>query len=149
MKRERARAIIYCGDKIVAMYREFQGRVFYTFPGGGMEEGETEEETVKREVLEEFGLVVKPIKKVYEYENERERSYYYICEWIGGEFGSGSGEEFSPAGKDGVYKPVMIDISAIPNLPLMPPEIAKVFYEDYIKNGQELRKNIEIVKRED
>mgnify|MGYP003501842463 CR=1 FL=1 len=33
----------------------------------------------------------------------------------------------------------MIEISNIPNLPLMPSEIASFFYEDYLNNGIELR----------
>ena len=69
-KRIRARAIIINNGKLVSMYREREGRRFYTFPGGGMEGNETEEECVKREVFEEFGLIVKPIKSVGFFETE-------------------------------------------------------------------------------
>ena len=57
-KRVRARAIIFDGEKLVSMYRERDGRIFYTFPGGGIEANETLTDCVKREVLEEFGLTV-------------------------------------------------------------------------------------------
>ena len=63
-KRIRTRAIIMHDNKIVSMYREREGRVFYTFPGGGKEGNESEEECVIREVYEEFGITIKPIKKV-------------------------------------------------------------------------------------
>ena len=43
-KRKRARAIIIKNGKMVSMYREFDDRNFYVFPGGGMEKNETEEE---------------------------------------------------------------------------------------------------------
>lgn len=144
-KRNRARAIIFHEDKIISMYRERQGRAFYTFPGGGMEPNETEEECVKREVLEEFGIVVKPIKKVYICENQISIAHYYICEWVGGEFGTGQGEEYAKEQTNGVYKPTMIKISDIPNLPLMPPEVASVFCEDYAKNGKHLRDDVKFI----
>ena len=144
-KRVRARAIIFFEDKIVSMYRERQGRVFYTFPGGGMEGDESEEDCVKREVFEEFGLVVKPIKKVYTYENQNSIEHFYVAEWISGEFASGEGEEFQEGRNNGLYVPKFIEISEIPNLPLMPPEIANAFYDDYTKNGKEIRTDVKFI----
>ena len=141
-KRQRARAIIFYEDKIISMYREREGRIFYTFPGGGMEDVESEEDCVKREVFEEFGIKVKPIKKVYISESQISISHYYICEWISGEFGTGKGEEYEENNTNGVYKPTMIKILDIPNLPLKPDEVAVTFYNDYIKNGKELRNDI-------
>lgn len=146
-KRKRARAIIFSDNKLLAMYRELDKRIFYTFPGGGMEENETEEECVVREVFEEFGLTVRPIKKVYIYENEKSIEYFYTCEWLAGEFGTGAGEEFQPGKDSGVYKQVLIEISDVPSLPLMPPEIATLFFEDYIKNGIFLRNDIKLVSK--
>ena len=144
-KRERARAIIIVDDKIISMYRELKDRVFYTFPGGGMEGDESEEACVKREVLEEFGITIKPIKKVYTYENQNSIEHFYLSEWIFGEFGSGEGEEYMENRNNGVYIPKFIEISNIPNLPLMPREVATAFYEDYTVNGKELRKDIKYI----
>lgn len=141
-KRERCRAIIIIDGQIVSMYRERDGRIYYTFPGGGMEENETEIDCVKREVIEEFGMVVEPIKKVYSYENEISVEHFYICKHISGKFGSGEGEEFQEGRNRGVYIPKMIDIKNIPNLPLMPPEIAESFYTDYITNGENIRDDV-------
>ena len=117
-KRKRARAIIFFENKIVSMYREFDGRKFYTFPGGGMEEDETEEQCVVREVLEEFGLKVEPIKKVYVYESERSIEHFFLCKQISGKFGTGKGEEFQENRNRGIYRPCLIEISEIPPLPL-------------------------------
>ncbi len=143
LKRKRSRAIVVNNGKLVSMYREFDGRVFYVFPGGGMEENESEEECVIREVYEEFGMNVKPIKKVYVYETEKSIEYFYLCEWVNGEFATGKGEEYDPnANKEGVYIPKLIEISNIPNLPLMPKEVASSFYEDYTNNGLMLRDDI-------
>lgn len=143
LKRKRARGIIFYNDKLVVMYREFDNRVFYVFPGGGMEGNETEEECVIREVYEEFGMNVKPVKKVYVYETEKSIEYFYLCEWIDGEFATGKGEEYDPnANKQGVYIPKLIEISNIPNIPLMPSEVASSSYEDYTNNGKTLRDDV-------
>ena len=141
-KRLRVGAIIIKDEKLVSMYRERNGRVYYTFPGGGAEEGESEQECVVREVYEEFGLIVTPVKKVYSYESEISVEYFYLCNWEGGEFGTGQGEEYDENQPYGVYKPVMIDISNIINLPLMPPEVAAQFYKDYMKNGKSIRDDV-------
>jgi 8-oxo-dGTP pyrophosphatase MutT (NUDIX family) len=141
-KRVRCRAIIFKDDKIVSMYREREDRIFYTFPGGGMEENESEVDCVKREVFEEFGISIEPIKKVYIYENEISLEHFYIAKYISGEFGTGTGEEFQDTKNNGVYIPKLIDIKDIPNLPLMPSEVATQFYNDYQANGKEIRNEI-------
>lgn len=146
IKRVRARAVIIDNGKLVSMYRDAYGRIFYTFPGGGMEANETEEQCVVREVLEEFGLNVEPIKKLYVYENEKSLEHFYLCKWVGGEFGTGVGEEFEADRNKGIYKPMFINIADVPNLPLMPPEVAKCFYEDYIAYGEKLSDEIKYIK---
>ena len=146
IKRKRSRAIIIKDEKMISMYREFEDRIFYVFPGGGMEGNETEEECVIREVYEEFGINVNPIKKVYVYETEKSIEYFYLCDWISGEFDTGTGEEYDPnSNKEGVYMPKLIEISSVPNLPLMPAEIASSFYEDYVNNGITLRNDVKYV----
>ena len=144
-KRISARAIIIHEGKLVSMYRERQGEVYYTFPGGGKEKNENIEECVVREVLEEFGIVVKPIKNVYVYESQKSVEYFYLVEWISGVFGTGTGEEFQEDNKNGLYIPKFIEISNIPNPPLMPPEVASVFYNDYINNGKGLSNDIKFI----
>ena len=143
-KRTRVRAIIINNEKIISMYREKPDRIFYTFPGGGLE-NETEQECVIREVYEEFGINIEPIKKVYTYENNISVEHFYICKWVGGEFGTGKGEEFTKEHTKGIYKPTMINITDIPNLPLMPPEVAKQFYEDYLLNKTEVRNDVKFL----
>ncbi|MBE5755665.1 MAG: NUDIX domain-containing protein [Clostridiales bacterium] len=137
-KRESCRAIIFKDEKMVAMYREKNGRTYYTFPGGGMDEGETINECVKREVIEEFGIVVKPIREVYTYEDEKTYQHFILCDWEFGELGTGEGEEFQGDASRGVYEPMLIDIENIPNLPLMPPEAAMQVVDDYKSYGKNL-----------
>lgn len=144
-KRMRARAIIIKNNQLVSMYRENNGKIFYTFPGGGAEGNETEQECVTREVFEEFGINIKPINKLYTYENNLSIEHFYLCEWISGKFGSGTGEEYEKEQTNGIYKPTMIDIEDIPNLPLMPPEVASKFFLDYHSNKDFIRSNVKFL----
>ena len=147
-RRKSGRAIVFVEGKIVSMYREKGDRVYYTFPGGGMDEGETEQQCVTREVFEEFGMTVEPIKKVYVYEGAKSIEYFYLCKWISGEFGSGEGEEYQADRNRGVYKPSLLDVKDIPNLPLMPPEVAKAFVEDFNTYGPALADEVKTVYAE-
>ena len=142
LKRVSVRAIIFQDEQLVSMYRERDNRIFYTFPGGGKWDDETQEECVKREIFEETGLIIIPIKKVYIYESETSIEHFYICNYISGQIGTGQGPEYTSYKNNGFYKPMLIEIAKIPTLPLMPPEIADIFYKDYIKNGQNLRENV-------
>jgi 8-oxo-dGTP pyrophosphatase MutT (NUDIX family) len=52
-------AILHAGKILLIQHREHgSGRAYWLLPGGGMEDGETTEETVKREVREETHLEV-------------------------------------------------------------------------------------------
>ena len=113
---------------------------YYTFPGGHLEEGETLEEGVIREIKEEFGINVKVEKKLYELENSRVnmKEYFFLCEYVDGEFGIGDGEEFSnnPEYKDsGEYIPEIVKRENISNLIVLPLEIKEKFVQDLQKGN--------------
>lgn len=139
----RVAGIVPMNDGFVFMHRknvirnkEYQE--YYTFPGGHLEEGETLEEGVIREIKEEFGIDVKVIKKLYELENDKlnMKEYFFLCEYIKGEFGTGDGEEFSnnPKYKDsGEYIPEVVAQENISELILLPLEIKEKFVQDLQK----------------
>ena len=139
----RVAGIVPMNDGFVFMHRknvirnkEYQE--YYTFPGGHLEEGETLEEGVIREIKEEFGIDVKVIKKLYELENDKlnMKEYFFLCEYIEGEFGTGDGEEFSnnPKYKDsGEYIPEVVAQENISELTLLPLEIKEKFVQDLQK----------------
>lgn len=128
-KRESSRSIIISDNNIVLMYREKGGKTYYTFPGGGKESGETDEQCVIRETLEEFGLLVKPLREVFCYEDSKSVQHFFLCERVSGEFGSGKGEEYQP-GSDGVYIPKLVSLNDLNDLPLMPPEAKNTLLEN-------------------
>lgn len=45
-------------EVLIVRRKQKEGDLFWQFPGGGVESGETEEAAVKREVLEETGITV-------------------------------------------------------------------------------------------
>lgn len=144
-ERIRVAGIVKINDGYAFMHRknvikrkDFQE--YYAFPGGGLEEGETLEEGVIREIKEEFGINVKVIKKLYEMKSEKfnQKEYFFLCEYIDGEFGTGDGPEFNNDPKyieSGEYLPEIIKKDDIENLLLFPPEIKEKFVED-LKNNK-------------
>lgn len=76
------RGLVVKDNKVLLSYEERTG--VYMSPGGGLENGETLEECVARELQEETGFKVKPLKaflkvKEYAYEVLWENNYF-ICE---------------------------------------------------------------------
>ena len=115
------------------MYRNKNGNEYYTLPGGGIENNESEIECVKRECLEEFGIVVEPIKKLYILEDMKTIQNYYYCEWISGEIGTGTGEEFQEDNGKGVYIPSKLNFNELSSFPVVPQEIKeRIFHILYI-----------------
>lgn len=61
----------------------------WEFPGGKMEEGETPQQCLKREMKEEFGMDVSVMEffgeSVYHYEHGSIRLVAYVTQWEGGE----------------------------------------------------------------
>ena len=145
MSRIRVAGIVPINDGFAFMHRadvikrkDFQN--YYTFPGGGLEKGETLEEGTIREIKEEFGINVKIIRKLYEMNSEKfdQKEYFFLREYIDGEFGTGTGPEFSndPKYKDsGKYIPEIVKREEVKNLLLLPQEIKDDFVKD-IENGK-------------
>ena len=145
MERTRVAAILKMENGYAFMHRKDvikrkDYQEYYTFPGGGLEENETPQEGVIREIEEEFGIKVKVIKKLYEIKSEKfnQLEIFYLCEYISGTFGTGTGPEFSndPKYKDsGKYIPEIVKREEVKNLLLLPQEIKDDFVKD-IENGK-------------
>ena len=63
--RSAARAVIICNGCLLATKMRDQRGVYYILPGGGQQPGETLEQAVQRECLEEVGLKVKVVRMLY------------------------------------------------------------------------------------
>ena len=78
-------AVIKKDNKILSMVRghgEYKG--YYEFPGGKIEENETNEEALKREIKEELNASIEVLKLIdiieYDYPNFHLKMYAYLCE---------------------------------------------------------------------
>lgn len=122
--RIRATAVVIKDGKVLLIHRKNE-KEFYVFPGGGVEEGETVEQAILRELMEETSITVR-INKILEHKiyDDRTENYAYLCDYISGEphLAENSPEKIEM--KDGVeyYNPVWIDIKDLENLTVWPEE---------------------------
>lgn len=79
------RGIIIKNGEILLIHRFKQGDVYWVVPGGGVEEGETLEEALRREMKEETGLDVVEFKLLDQINIDKTEHYYYECTVAEGE----------------------------------------------------------------
>lgn len=112
--RIRAGAVLIADDKVALIERFRDGKHYFVFPGGGADKGETPEQAAIREMKEETGLRVTVGCKLAEIHFGLSIQHYFFVEYLGGEFGSGTGEEYTDADPDhpaqGVYIPIWMPI---------------------------------------
>jgi mutator protein MutT len=127
MTRLRAAGIVIQNDRIALIERRRQDRHYFVFPGGGLENDESPEDAVVREVKEELGLCVQVHRLVVEVWYRQTPHYYYLVDILGGEFGSGHGEEYTDPFDPwvGTYLPVWLPIAQLHENPVLPSPVAQ------------------------
>lgn len=141
MKKLRVRGIIPYQGGILVIKREREinnNKVeYYVFPGGGVENGESLEEAMKRELQEELGIKVSVKNQLYTDIYKEETNIYFMCEYESGEIGTGNGPEFnSEEYKDrGKYIPTVLYKDDLLKLNLVPESIKMSLYNDACKFG--------------
>lgn len=122
--RNRSSVILIENNKVGLIKRVRDGSVYYVFPGGGIEKGETPEKAAKREALEELGVEVKVNECIAEVEFGG-MQYFFLSEVINGTFGTGQGEEYTDGDRGrGTYLPIWVDIERLSFIRVKPSEVA-------------------------
>lgn len=82
--RQRAVGIIVQNNKILLIHRMKEDKEYYCLPGGGVEDNETSENAVMREIQEELNIIIQSTKEVFEFENKGEIETYYLVNRFSG-----------------------------------------------------------------
>lgn len=137
--RTSVRAIIPFKEGLILIHRvrKENGQVldYYVFPGGGLEEDESFEECLVRELQEEIGIDIKVAKQLYKVVNMDRIELFYLCQYIKGEIGSGTGPEFTSKEyiQRGIYECKIVDMNDLANINLLPKDICNKWLKEYRK----------------
>lgn len=124
----RARAVIIENSKVLLMHRIKAGREYYSFPGGGIEHGETPEQACTREVFEETGLESEIISFFAENDFNGQKEAFYLVKKLSGEIRLG-GPELDRQCDNNFYEPVWVPIDQLAGLPVFPKHVVKKIIE--------------------
>ncbi len=116
-KRISSRGIILEDNCIVAMFRrkiKDDGNIkeYYVIPGGELEENETLEENVIRELKEEFSVDIKILGYLGVEEDEKNKTHFFHCKKTNGEYNLG-GPEKERNTKNNYYEIIRLGLDKI------------------------------------
>ena len=136
--RTRAGIVLIEDDKVALIERHRAGMDYFVFPGGGMDVGETPEQAAIREAMEELGVEVAIKQTVARIHFDQSTQVYFLVERVSGEFGTGTGEEFTDSDpndpQEGVYVPIWMPIEELPQYrKIYPADLAKLVLESKTK----------------
>ena len=115
--RIRAGVVLIEDGKVALIERHRAGKHYFVFPGGGVDAGETPEQAAIREMEEETGLRVTVQRKLAEIHFGLSEQVYYLVDRLDGEFGTGTGVEFTDSNPDdpteGIYIPIWMSLEEL------------------------------------
>ncbi len=129
-----ARAIIVDNGKLLLMHRNKHGSEYFTLVGGRLQEDETPEQAVKREVKEETGLEITDARLVFteDYEEPYNFQYIYLCQIAPHAdiaVTEESEEGFMNKMGMNIHSPKWMEISALPRLQFRTPALHSALIE--------------------
>ena len=111
--KETVRAIIIQDNKLLVFFRkklkDGKSITYYAIPGGHVENDESYEETVIRELKEEMNLDIEIVDYLGKLEAYNQIEYYYFAKIVGGVLQFG-GEELERNNQDNYYEVRWIDL---------------------------------------
>ena len=127
--RLRAGVVLIEDGKVVLIRRENQRGVYFLFPGGGVERGESLHEAAKREALEEMGLEVRIGDLLLCFPFRGTVQFFFVAEYLSGVIGTGNGEEFIRQTPTNRYEPVWMPLDQIRDQEIFPKEVVEKLLE--------------------
>lgn len=137
--KQRVRAIIIQGDKILLINRVKKDDDYWVFPGGGVDPGENKEQALIRECKEELGLDTRVKDFILERMSnkpgmEEYNEYFFTVDIIGGGLGEGNGPEFGKVTNyEGQYILKWLNMQDLPNTNLKPFEARDLVFKKFYK----------------
>jgi 8-oxo-dGTP pyrophosphatase MutT (NUDIX family) len=124
----RSRAIIVRDGAVALIERRRDGRLYYVFPGGGGEGGETPEAAALREVREELGLLVEIGGLVATFRQDGDLQFFFLATIAGGSFGAGDGPEMrgQRPPERGIYAPIWLPVGELLARLVFPRAVARL-----------------------
>lgn len=127
----RARVVLIEDGRVALIERVREGQMYYLFPGGGVEEGETPEQAAIREAREELGVDVELDAVLYEEDFGASRFVYFAARIVGGEFGTGLWPDHADRDalareKSGSHVPVWLSIDELAGRDVRPPALVEL-----------------------
>lgn len=134
-----ARAIIFNGNQMLVMYRNKHGREYYTLVGGRIDEGETPQSALVREVKEETGLDVIKAQLVFTETHSApyNSQYIFLCEVASAEGAAiqeTSEEGFLNRMGGNIHQPYWTETAKFAQLPFHTMQLQQAIV-DALKNG--------------
>lgn len=133
-KRKVARGIIIKKEKILLIHRNKNNRDYYVLPGGGIEENETPEEAIIRELKEELGLDF-CVGENIELQDDLNQGYYFIVKDFSGTLQLG-GPELERQNENNIYNLEWISFKKIKELNLVPNEVKELILNMCLNNDK-------------
>jgi 8-oxo-dGTP pyrophosphatase MutT (NUDIX family) len=152
------RGIVVHEGKVLVIKRVKEGREYFVFPGGHIDEGENLRHAAVREVEEETNI--KTVVKRHLYKTEYDGcadvfQNFYLCEYKSGKVSTTDAEEYHEGaeheigwdGKErGTYQPMWVAIDELGEIDLKPTEIKKQLILDLKKYGNRMSRSMIFVK---
>ena len=137
-KRVSVRGIIFDGDEVYAIFRRrVNGKKsfneYYVIPRGGLEKGETLEETLRRELKEELSIDTDIIGYLGFDENDTSIAHFFKCRIIKG-IPTLGGEELERCSKENYYEVRKVNIYYLNSIDILAKNmIIKAYNNEFIK----------------
>ena len=123
--KDRSSVVIIENNQIVLIKRSWNAFVYYVFPGGGIENGETPEDAAKREAMEELGVGVNVNECISKVKYNGNKQYFYKAEILSGTIGTGQGDEYINKTRGrGTYLPIWVGLEKLTSIDVRPMDVA-------------------------